>query len=559
MRLASFYFAHEEAFIIPVEHLGEEGMSDAYGAELASREIVPAGFRAFFDEAYRRTRTRMRAFATAAPEFFPPVRTINVVVVRDHGLHALFQPFEGMCVVVYAADFDEETSSLAHAEYQLVVGERVVQTRKLSRAMLAALPHLLAMTPEAAADFERGAARSTRPDAGAARAVAACLGALRADVTCEGLRDPVAPPEGFGRVKGTALVIPKTFGKTLNELAHATENALQALLAERAEQQHAKRPSDDPRERVLRHLREARPEILIAKGDGTIVWSPEDSASTGRLEAAMPPIGSVVADSLLADFAVADRATRLFRDHVEGAATLPIPGVLEEGGGVYLHHTERKLVYALEQPGVEPLEEAAMPFHRLNLAARTMHEWGHVAATAGIVDVPVADKGSFDAALKGLAKAFNDIVTSLQGEARAQANDELLAMREQGDRLEDLPFSRMEDYRANLLMKHFMPPEVLEAYVRTNVRSLMMENVAPLRKLARYAYEAQYLWLGGLEDPWDYFVRSTYFLEEYVESGFTTEALCKQLFEAMRALCACYVVDTSRIFPLSASRDSVGP
>ncbi len=547
MQLASFYFAHDEAFLIPVEHLSNAGMSDAFAAELASRALVPVGFRTFFDEVYRRTRERMGRLALRAPEFFPPLRTVNIVVLRDHSLHAFFQPFEGMCALVYAADFDQATSSLAHAEFQLVVGERVVQTRKLSRAILAAMPHLLAMNEEEAADFVRGAERSTRPDHPAAQAVGAQLHVLREVVTSEGLRDPAPPLEGFGRVKGTALVIPKSFAKPLNELANRVEKALEDVLAVRGQTQGVHRAGDDPRARVLRYLKQEKPQLLVAKGDGTIIWSPETGEETNRVEVALPAIGSRVADSLIADFRVADRATRLFHAAVHDATTLSVPGVLEEGGGVYLHHTERKLVYALEQPGVQPLEEAALPYYRLNLAARTMHEWGHVAATAGIIDVPANRKTEFQLALKGLAKAFADIVGSLTGDARKEANDELLKMREAGDRLEDLPFARLEDYRANLLVKHFMPREVLEAYVRTNVRSLLMENVAPLRKLARYAYEAQYLWLGGLDDPWDYFVRSTYFLEEYVESGFTTEALCRNLFEAMRALCACYVVDTARI------------
>ena len=39
-------------------------------------------------------------------------------------------------------------------------------------------------------------------------------------------------------------------------------------------------------------------------------------------------------------------------------------------------------------------------------------------------------------ALKNLAKAFSEIVGSLSGEARVNANEELLRMREQGDRLD---------------------------------------------------------------------------------------------------------------------------
>jgi hypothetical protein len=522
-------------------------MSDAYWHELASRELVPAGFRAVFDAAYQRMRARMRALSSAAPDYFPPARTLNVVVLRDPKLHAFFQPFEGMCALVYASDFDLAQSSVAHAEYQLVVAERVVQTRKLWRATLAALPHLLAMNEEEAADFVSGAERSTRPDRGAAASVAERLAELRANVETEGLREPSEPAEGFARVKGTPLVIAKSFAPTVNRLAAAVESEVAMLLATRQEAQQAVRPGDEPRARVLAYVKGDRPQVLIANGEGEIVWRPDASEATARLEAELPSLGSAVADSLIADLCVADQVTRWFYQQVSGAAELAIPGVLEEGGGVYLHHQARMIVYALEQPGLAPLAEEAMPYHRLNLRARTMHEWGHVAATAGLVDVPAARRPAFEQALKNLAKAFSEIVGTLSGEARVNANEELLRMREQGDRLEDLAFARLEDYRANLLMKRLMPPEVLEAYVRSNVRSLLLEEVAPLRKLARYAYEAQYLWLSGLEDPWDYFARSTYFLEEYVHSGFTSEEACKRLFEAMRGLCACYEVDATKV------------
>lgn len=547
MQLTSFYFAHDACFLIPVEHLGEGGMSDAYWQELAARELVGPGFRACFDAAYQRMRARMSALSSAAPDYFPPTRTLNVVVLLDRTLHAFFQPFEGMCALVYASDFDLAQSSVAHAEYQLVVAERVVQTRKLWRASLAAVPHLLAMSDEEAADFVSGAERSTRPDRQAAAIVAERLAELRANVETEGLREPSEPAEGFARVKGTPLVIAKSFAPTLNRLAAAVESEVAMLLATRQEAQQAVRPGDEPRARVLAFVKDERPQVLIANGEGAIVWSPEAGDSTAQLEVELPELGSSVADSLIEDLRVADQVTRWFYQRVSGAAELPIPGVLEESGGVYLHHQARKIVYALEQPGLAPLAEEAMPYHRLNLRARTMHEWGHVAATAGLVDVPAARRPEFEEALKNLAKAFSEIVGSLSGEARVNANEELLRMREQGDRLEDLAFARLEDYRANLLMKQLMPPEVLEAYVRSNVRSLLLEEVAPLRKLARYAYEAQYLWLSGLADPWDYFVRSTYFLEEYVLSGFTSEEACKRLFEAMRGLCNCYEVDAMRV------------
>jgi hypothetical protein len=544
MRVATFCFEEPRAILIPIEHLHEGGLSDDFARELETRRLLDPSFRRLFDGAFVSLQRRQNELHAAAPEYFLPPRILNWVILRDPTLHAYFQPFTGMCALLYAADLEEASSSVAHAELQMVVAERIVQTGRLSRAYLAAIPHLLAMSETEVSDFCEGARRSTRPDADAVRALAELTDVLRSNVETEGLREPGDPKEGYGRVKGTPLVVPKTFGAVLQTLAARIEAAPPLVLEEHARHEATIALGDEPRSRVVDFLRSERPEVLIADGHGQLLWRPGDDTTT--LEQALPELGSAVADSLIADLATVGSVTDRFFACVRGARAMPVPReTLEEAGGVYLHHDLGRIVYALEQPGIAPLSEAALPWSRKSLAARVMHEWGHVAVDAGVV--PPSSVEALRAVETRVAAAFDRIVKELPSEYKTSANQELLEMREEGTRLVDLPYSRMEDYRANLLVKRLLPPEPIEAYVRTNVRSLMIEDVQPLRKLARYAYEAQYLWLAAIDEPWDYFIRSTYFSEEFLESGFASLDATKALFAALRALCECHVVDETRL------------
>jgi hypothetical protein len=183
----------------------------------------------------------------------------------------------------------------------------------------------------------------------------------------------------------------------------------------------------------------------------------------------------------------------------------------------------------------------------LLLAARAMHEWGHLAVDGGVVPVPVSKEQEAAGAHAALEHLFSRIVNGMPADAAELADRELRAMRDEGTRLADLPFSRMEDYRANLVSKRLLSDAALQAYVRANVRSLATENVGTLRKLARYAYEAQYLWLADVLDPWRYLMESTYFREEFVDSKLVTEGAARELVEAVGRMCRCYEVDLSRL------------
>jgi hypothetical protein len=546
--LAPFYFAAPELFLIPVEHLSASGMSDAHAAALESRGLVPSGFRAMFDEAFRRLWSALSVLAKAAPEAFPPPRLINVAVFTDRTrMHPYFQPFEGMSVLVFADDFDPATSSVEHAAYQLLVAERLGQTRRASVATMAALPYLLLLDDDGANNFIEGARRSARPDAEAARLIADHLADLRSSTLCEGVGFTGSPPAGYLRAKGTSLAFRREFLPSLQPVVKTLDAIAERVVSVYYEAQAARGGGASPEDELCKFLREARPQVLVVSESGDILWDPDAPLETERVRERARGIGDRPARGLMDDLRLVAGVSERFLRHVRGAREFRIPTFLEAAGGVYLHYERRLIAYALEQPGIMPLREEAPPYHRLLLEARAMHEWGHVAVEAGVVRVPPHRRRDLEAARADIAAIFARVVNGLPADVQPLVDDELRAIRGEGTRLEDLPLARIEDYGANVLVRRLLSPESLHAYARANVRSRAAEDIGLLRKLARYAFEVQYLWLAGLEDPWSYFLASTYFREEYISAGVIHEDTARALVDAVGRACACHELDESYI------------
>ncbi|MBK8937550.1 MAG: hypothetical protein IPM79_07870 [Polyangiaceae bacterium] len=553
-----FYFAQDELFLIPVEHIDRTGVSAAFADEL-ERRGVPSASREVFDRAMQLLWPALEALAKRRPDTFVPPRATNVFVLREGApWPPYFRPFEGMSAVVYACDLDPEVSCPEHAAFQLLVSERLGQTRRAGAALREALPFLLSLDDPAAERLAAAARRTRRPDAAPLAALADLLPALRAGARCEGLHELEPLPAGFARVKGTPLALDRALAPNLQ----AVMKQWDAVAAELSEAHSARQRVSSGAAHassVLAALVAEPPEVLIVDRAGETVWDPSTPTDTARLGEALRGVGDRPLDSLLRDLRLVSAVTRRFFESVEGARDLAVPtGSLEEAGGVYVHHDRRLIAYALEQPSFAPLAEQAPPYHRLLLAARTIHEWGHLAVDGGVVPVPAARQRAFTAACSALGDTFSRIVNALPRHAADEAELELRELRDEGTRLADLPFSRLEDYRANLLMKRLLPDEVLQAYVRANVRSLAAEPVKMLRKLARYAYEVQYLWLAELDDPWQYVEKSTYFAEEYIGSGLVERRLVEELFARVRSICECYEVDASRVAaPDAAAHDAI--
>lgn len=566
--LSGFYFGQDEVLLLPVEELGSEPiprLSQALVEELLRRDLAHEAWVTSCNELLAHVHAVTTQLAAGAAEFFPPPRRSNLIVLRgDDRLHPYFSPFPEMSVVLYASDLEPETGSLEVAAFHYLMAERLGQTKRVATAVLAALPYLLSLDALGVASFARGAARSTRPDRAIVALVAAKLpwlrevmiyagGAAPRSVEAEaGASAPSAVPEGYARVRGTALSIPKASAPELQALVKELDALGERLLDGYFTRQRARSAAHG--EDVVAFVQDERPSTLIVDVKGAVLWDPAAPDEVAALRAALGELGERPSRSLIADLRVVGRVTERFFACVRRADSFAVPTEsLEEAGGLYIHQERRLLAYALEQTGLSPLAEEGLPFHRWLLAARAMHEWGHVAVEGGVIPVPPKNQGAFQAAGEELAALFARVVNQLPSEAQDVADAELRAMREEGTRLVDLPFSRMEDYRANLLCRRLLPARCVEAYVRVNVRPLVTVGPSSLRKLARYAYEAQYLWLSEMADPWAYLESATYFMEEYVLSGLVSHELARRLIACVGRVARAFEVDEEAILADAAA------
>ncbi len=545
MDLLPFYFAHPDLFLLPIEHISPSGLSDTMAALLESRGRASPDFKTLFGEAFSRQWKASAELSRLDPATFPPPRLVNIAVASNTArMHPYYQPFEGISVFVYESDFCASSSSVEHAAYQLLVAERLGQTRRASAAAMSALVYLLRLDSSGMQDFCEGARRSARPDCKSAQLIAERLPALRDALQIAGIDFQSSAPPTHLRIKDTALAVRRDFIPALQELVKQLDqiasDTVNAYYAGQAKRSADARPEYD----VIAFLKQEIPKVLVVSKQGDILWDPKWPEHTDKVLSALSSIGERPAKSLIEDLRVVGDVTDRFFNQIKGSERFRIPvQSLEEAGGVYLNHSHKLIAYALEQPGLSPLLEEAPPYHRLLLAARSMHEWGHVAVEANVIDVPPANTDAFEAAKVKVADLLFHIADAMPKAVQPLVEDEMKDIKKWGTHLSDLPFARNEDYRSNMMCKRLLPPEPVQAYARANIRSLAAESIGLIRKLARYAYEAQYLWLAEVPEPWAYFLAGTYFREEYIDSGLLSEEDAQSLFSAVAEVCACYTFD----------------
>lgn len=547
MDLTPFYFAHPDLFLVPIEHLSPQGIDETFAEILRGRSLATPEFLALFNQAFALQWKASESLCRADPDSFPPPRLVNIAVFTGEApMHPYYQPFEGISVMMYGCDFDPSTSSAQHAAYQFLVSERLGQTRRASAATLNATVHLLTLTNDEARDFCEGAARSTRPDAACAQLIAKHLPELREALLVTGLHFQSAPPDTHRRIKDTPIAVRRAFIPNLQQLIKQLDEIANDTVENYYKRQSQRMESTSPENEIAAFLSREAPSVLVVSKQGDLLWTPVNATNTARLLPALSGIGERPAQSLIEDLRTVGKVTDRFFHQIKNSTSFRIPTQsLEEAGGVYLHHTHRLVAYALEQPGLSPLREEAPPYHRLLLAARVMHEWGHVAVEANVIRVAPHRKAEFDTKKQKVGAVLARIAKAMPSSVQPGVEEELRAMRSAGFSLSDLPFGRHEDYRSNMLCKRLLPPEPVQAYARANIRSLAAENIGLVHKLARYSYEAQYLWLAEVPNPWAYFLAGTYFREEYIEPGLLCAEDARELFSAVSDACGCYEFDES--------------
>jgi hypothetical protein len=262
-------------------------------------------------------------------------------------------------------------------------------------------------------------------------------------------------------------------------------------------------------------------------------------------------------DGVRLDLATIARVTRAFEAAVIDPSGLPAtaPGNTMQSGYTYLHRERRAIAYNLAEPGVERLGGPPLPYARLMLAARTAHEWAHLADAAGWVP-RVADDEQWRADRQALGELLEVVVRDAPPVVRrlTAADERALAQdRPLGAALVRILVSRLPDYRANLVARHLLAPAERETYVRQNVRALGHEyGPGDLwRLLVRYLFEYQYLQpalgMTAVTDPLAFFAGSTWFDRDFFAPGVLDAARVERLAAAVGRLCTSYAIDRARL------------
>jgi hypothetical protein len=548
MTLADYYLGDERVVLLPIEHLTPAGMSGPLAALLAARRGWSPARVALFNRGFDLYWQRTAALAARTSSWAPPRLRHVALVSAPLAVRPYAQLLNTSAWTLYESDVDPDRSHPELAAYLLAHGDRMTATGEVATAAVHNAAWWLERSDEECAAFAAAAARSPRPDAEGLRALAAATEWLRR-LRHETLRPPVvASPHR--PIPGTGLLVPQALEAEPPALVQCW-----AAVARRAVGTYyaAWRAPDPGAVRALCDwLAGTAPPLLVTAERGRVVWDPETPARLGALRDLLKRAGGAAVRAVAADLAVVDRRTRAFLAALRDPAALPAPAPdTEQSGYAYLHRARGLIAYNLHESGMERLDGPDLPYARAMLGARTVHEWAHLAVTAGWVPRTVSDE-RFAALAAALAGALEDAIAAAPAAARRAAArdlDALAAGGPAGAALASLLLTRLPDYQANLVAWRFLDEAERETYVRHNVRTLRgLYGPAELwRALVRYLYEYQYLGLSAVADPRAYFLRSTWFDADFLDAGVLTEERFAALAAAVGRLCACHAVDERQV------------
>jgi hypothetical protein len=540
--LREFYFADPRMFVVPIEHLSAAGIDANFAAALAAARGVSPRWIELFDAAFATYWRRVGELAARAPASWFPPRLAHVCIVTDSAMtRPYYQPFARSSWLLHAEDFDPDRSSVELGAYLFAHAERLFLTKNPAAACALNLSWFLVLDGAARKSFTEGAAKSTRPDAAAFRHLAGALEWL-ARLWHQDLRPPPEPlPEPCGRLDHARLVVPLALQQELEGLAAAVQSAA----AEHVRGYFTRHAGTGHGDAVAAWLAAERPSLLVTH-EGEIVWDPDAPDDVGRLRADLETVGEATAASLRDDFAVIAERTQRFLAALREPEALAAPDYLDQEAGTYIHPTRKLVAYDLALPPTR-LREPSPPYERPMLAARTLHEWGHLAADGGLVPVPAELGAEHQEARAALAALFEGVWSGATDRMREIGREELARLgargKRAGDALVDFLLTRISDYQANLVARRFLDEVELETYVRNNVATLVQEKIGPLAQLTRYAYEMQYLRLAKIGDPVGWLLDSTWLRERLVAPGLCTEQQVRAIFDAVARLLATYRVE----------------
>lgn len=553
-KLQDFYLGQDGVVLIPIEHLSREGLGREFQAALEARGAFSPEWLAFFNHAFACYWERALDLHARAPQYWMPPRVQHLCVyTATQGINPYSQLFHRSSWSLIASDFDPASSSLEYAVFQFFQAERANLMRQLLPALVANLNYFLTLAAEQLEDFEEGCQRSQRGDVSGFQALAAATSWI-SQCYHPSLKPPRLHLPGYIQIPYADLIMPASQQERLNDLQQAWAMAAQGVI-ERHFAFHAQ-PAPSKGQQVADWLIETRPSLLVAGKDGRLVWDPERPEAVDQLLPELAGVTAIAEERLIADLAVVDHHTRRFWACVRDPQGLAEPAPFMTPGGLsYVHPTRHLITYSLGDEGNRyRLQEPSPPFERLMLGARTLHEWGHLAAESGWIGVQEANKTHYDECRAALVACLEGLHASASATVRAATAMEMEHLRASSQSgnpfrfLVKLMITRSEDYQANLLAQRFLRPAEMETYLRHNVYSLVTETdtTGVYARLLRYAYQFQYLRLSRIDHPLAFFLSSTWFPEEYFRRGILNEAQFQELLDRVGDLCDCYTIDESK-------------
>ncbi|MDX1554760.1 MAG: hypothetical protein R3212_01910, partial [Xanthomonadales bacterium] len=408
--LIDYCRSQDGLFVIPIDALSPAGIDGAFADAMVESGDVSPAWVARFDHAYRQYWERAQALHSKAPAYWFPPRLQHVCVITEADrIRPYHQPFHLSSWPLYRGDFEPETTSAELSVFLFLQAERMGLVGEIVPALHANLPYFLTLSGKQRRDFVQGCERTDRPDAGAYRELADALSWLKS-LYHEPLRRPRIALPGMRIHRENGLIVPQSHADRLRALQEAWGDAAREVLAQHRARQ-ASAPGDQIRQ-LGQWLLERQPQALVTGKNGEILWDPERAGEQDRLRqvlSAMTPAGS---ERIRQDLEVIDFHTRRFLESLTdpGALADPAP-YLTEGGLSYINADRRLIAYDIG-PGrnADRLWERSPPFERLMLGARTIHEWGHLAAESGWVLVPEERTGDRLALSEALADLFDQVL-----------------------------------------------------------------------------------------------------------------------------------------------------
>ena len=338
-------------------------------------------------------------------------RLTNLSIITDaENSRPYYQPFTGSSVLLYASDFDPAISNVEFATYQLVHAERLGIIRNIPKTIAGGLGYFIVRTASERAAFAEAAARCTRPDAEGFRALGEAMPWI-GELLHQQLKPPMLRTDGLTELPGTGLMLTDEQAAKLGPLLETFEGVARGVVDRYYAGQAEPLGGPSPAQRITAFLLEHRPHLLLADAEDRVIWDPERPEDVEAIGAAAQGICDRAAVGICRDLALVDSRSRELLARLADPDALPSHGEeVQQRGGVYLHEERRLMVYSLHQPGVDTKREGTPPFHAWLLGARMAHEFGHLAAEAGLVRIAPDARARHDQAKRDLVALFDTIV-----------------------------------------------------------------------------------------------------------------------------------------------------